>query len=201
MAGTKLRARIRPLTRGNDEIDEVAIELSNLDGSPYSPGGGGGGAVSAGWVVQGQGIAISSDENGGALLWGNDPNLHAAGVDLADYVDANELLLPQGVYLGRFESYFDPGVDEGGSDLDRTTHLNLTGAPGDWTGLTEYGFDLSPEKAAGGWAETMIQVYKAFPFVIWADHQTAQVYVTTSSAAPVDFTVNLLIAKIADLPA
>lgn len=203
MSGTKLKARIRPESRGNNEIDMVHLELMNPDGSPYSPGGGsggeGGGAAVAGQIIQGQ-LNPMVDSGGWTLTW-DDPGLIALGIDLSEYVDSQEVLLPRGMYISTFDWYIDPGVDEGAEDLDRGLHFNIAGSPGDWLGPVPSPRDWSVDKGEGSWAEALNnQQHIVYPFAVWADHQTAQIYATSSASDPAQFTINLMIAKIADLP-
>jgi hypothetical protein len=201
MGENSLKAVIRPRRMRNDGIEDVRLDLFNMDGSPHALGEGGGGAGGGGAVsqlVQGQ-VELRADVNGGALLWGNESDLSALGIDLSEYVDTNEIPLPRGFYMSTFEFYIDPTEDDGPEDQDRALHLNLTGAPPEWSGRIAYGKDWWINKA-GSWAESPNLQYIVFPFVIWAEHQTAQVYVTSSAAASVPFNVNLMIAKVADLP-
>lgn len=192
------KAVIRPRRSRPDSVEDVRLELFNWDGSPaeFKGGGGGGGAVSQ--IVQGQ-VALTAP--GSDTLFWNDPGLFGLGIDLSEYVGATELLLPRGLYLSTFDWYIDPGVDEGANDQDRSLHLNLAGAPGDWVGPMPWPRDWGINKGEGSWAEAPSNMqHIVHPFAIWAEHQTAQLYVTSSASDPVPFSIDLMIAKIADLP-
>ena len=189
MAGTKLRARIRPLSRGHDEIDEVAIELSNPDGSPFQ--GGGGGGVSA--FLDGHNM-VKNVAGTNAFLYfdGTEENVDIVGFDNSDAEQS--LQLPAGIYASTWQWGFDPSADDGVGDTLRRFSVELQ--------PIGKSLEIVVPKPAGGWADVdpYLKSY-GFNFVLPNPQSLiVQLDASNSGETNVQFYLNFTLYKLGDLP-
>jgi hypothetical protein len=195
MSGTKLKALIRPLSRGHDEVDTVDLELMNPDGSPYGGGGGaGGGGVS--FFVNGRGLQKTVlGTSDGLYFDGTESNLDLVGIDLQD---GQSLRLPPGIYASSWQIGFNIANDDGVDDTVRLFRAEIQplGAQLEW----------SPQKPEGGWGDYNPYVMEnlAWNFVV-PEAGNNDLIITfdgsTASDNGVTYYLSFLLTRLGDIPA
>lgn len=198
MAGTKLKALIRPLSRGHDEVDTVDLELMNPDGSPYSPGGGGGGAGGGpSLYINGHGLQKSVMGVSDFLYFdGTENGLAAEDMVGIDPDPGQSIELPPGIYTSSWQVGFDTNADDGVGDTVRgfSAQIQPLGRALEWY----------PIKPAGGWVDfNPYPVALGFNFIVPAEGNDLIVSFdgTTADSNGVTYYLSFTLIKLGDLPA